>query len=45
MRAHRRNVTLQDRMMLESAVNMGLPVFFAGRLLGIGPQNTDRNLR
>ena len=40
-----RKVSLNDRLKLESAVNFGLPVDFAGRVVGIESSNTDRIIK
>jgi len=40
-----RKVSLEDRLKLESAVNFGLPVDFAGKVLAIDSSNTDRILK
>ena len=40
-----RKVSLNDRLKLESAVNFGLPVDFAGKVVGIESSNTDRIIK
>ena len=40
-----RKVPLFDRFKLESAVNFGLPVDFAGKVVGIQSTNTDRIIK
>jgi len=40
-----RRVTDRDRLLLESAVNLGLPVDFAGRVVSIPCTNSDRILK
>ena len=36
---------MNDRLKLESAVNFGLPVDFAGKVVGIESSNTDRIMK
>ena len=38
-------VSLNDRLKLESAVNFGLPVHFAGKVVGIESSNPDRIIK
>ena len=38
-------VSLNDRLRLESAVNFGLPVHFAGKVVGIESSNPDRIIK
>ena len=38
-------VSLNDRLKLESAVNFGLPVHFAGKVVGIESTNPDRIIK
>ncbi len=40
-----RRVTNRDRLLLESAVNFGLPVDFAGRVVRIACSNSDRIMK
>lgn len=40
-----RKVALSDRLKLESAINFGLPVDFAGKVVGIKSTNTDRIIK
>ena len=39
-----RKVPLAEKLRLEAAVNFGLPVNFAGKVIGIESSNTDRIL-
>ena len=40
-----RKVSLNDRLKLECAVNFGLPVDFAGKVIGLESTNTDRIIK
>ena len=38
-------VTLIDKLKLEAAINFGLPVDFAGKVIGLESSNTDRIIK
>ena len=40
-----RKVTLNEKLKLEAAVGFGLPVDFAGKVVGIESSNTDRIIK
>ena len=40
-----KEISLLDKLKLEAAVNLGLPVDFAGKVIEIGMSNTDRIMR
>lgn len=40
-----RRVPLIDKLKLEAAINFGLPVDFAGKVIGLESSNTDRIMK